>query len=85
MLLAPWLRGAGAGALVGPAGAFHAALCGRQHTESAVPSTPAQVFHMLRRQAVRPFRTPLIVMTPKSLLRHKEAVSPLEDLAQGRL
>ena len=43
----------------------------------------AQVFHMLRRQAVRPFRTPLIVMTPKSLLRHKEAVSPLEDLAQG--
>jgi 2-oxoglutarate dehydrogenase E1 component len=44
-----------------------------------VPSTPAQVFHMLRRQMLRRYRKPLIVMSPKSLLRHKEAVSSLED------
>ena len=48
-----------------------------------VPSTPAQVFHMLRRQAIRPTRKPLIAMTPKSLLRHKLAVSSLEDLCDG--
>ncbi len=48
-----------------------------------VPSTPAQLFHLLRRQVIRPYRTPLIVMTPKSLLRNKLAVSPLEELSQG--
>jgi 2-oxoglutarate dehydrogenase E1 component len=48
-----------------------------------VPSTPAQMFHMLRRQMLRKFRKPLIVMTPKSLLRHKLSVSALEDLQQG--
>ncbi len=48
-----------------------------------VPSTPAQIYHLLRRQAVRPLRKPLVVMSPKSLLRHKKAVSTLEDLAQG--
>ena len=48
-----------------------------------VPSTPAQCFHMLRRQMVRPFRKPLIVMTPKSLLRHRLAVNSLEDLTEG--
>lgn len=48
-----------------------------------VPSTPAQVFHMLRRQVHRSFRKPLIVMSPKSLLRHKLAVSSLSDLAAG--
>ena len=58
-------------------------LCADDNIQVCIPSTPSQVFHMLRRQAVRPFRTPLIVMTPKSLLRHKEAVSPLEDLAQS--
>jgi 2-oxoglutarate dehydrogenase E1 component len=58
-------------------------LCADDNIQVCIPSTPSQVFHMLRRQAVRPFRTPLIVMTPKSLLRHKEAVSPVEDLAQG--
>ena len=46
-----------------------------------VPSTPAQMFHMLRRQMLRDFRKPLIVMTPKSLLRHELSVSTLEDLA----
>ncbi len=45
-----------------------------------VPTTPAQVFHMIRRQMVRPLRKPLIVLTPKSLLRHKLAVSRLAEL-----
>jgi 2-oxoglutarate dehydrogenase E1 component len=47
------------------------------------PTTPAQYFHCLRRQALRSWRKPLIVMTPKSLLRHPLAVSSLEDLASG--
>ncbi|CUS48854.1 MAG: 2-oxoglutarate dehydrogenase E1 component SucA [Idiomarinaceae bacterium HL-53] len=49
-----------------------------------VPTTPAQVFNMLRRQQLRPVRRPLIVMTPKSLLRHPDAVSTLEELAEGK-
>jgi 2-oxoglutarate dehydrogenase E1 component len=49
-----------------------------------VPSNPAQMFHMLRRQALRPLRKPLVVMTPKSLLRHKLSVSALKDLTHGR-
>ncbi|MGA7813580.1 2-oxoglutarate dehydrogenase E1 component, partial [Caballeronia sp.] len=48
------------------------------------PTTPAQIFHLLRMQAVLQDRVPLVVMTPKSLLRHPEAVSSLEDLARGR-
>ncbi len=48
-----------------------------------VPSTPAQMFHMLRRQMLRDFRKPLVVMTPKSLLRHKLSVSSLDDLTHG--
>jgi 2-oxoglutarate dehydrogenase E1 component len=48
-----------------------------------VPSTPAQMFHMLRRQMLRPIRKPLIVMTPKSLLRHELSVSSLDDLSRG--
>jgi 2-oxoglutarate dehydrogenase E1 component len=47
------------------------------------PTTPAQIFHLLRRQMIRLFRKPLIIMTPKSLLRHKDAVSPLSELAKG--
>jgi 2-oxoglutarate dehydrogenase E1 component len=47
------------------------------------PSTPAQYFHCLRRQALRTWRKPLVLMTPKSLLRHPHAVSSLDDLAQG--
>lgn len=46
-----------------------------------VPTTPAQVFHMIRRQHLRPVRRPLVVMTPKSLLRHPLAVSEMDDLA----
>jgi 2-oxoglutarate dehydrogenase E1 component len=49
-----------------------------------VPSTPGQMFHMIRRQMLRNFRKPLVVMTPKSLLRHKQSVSELKALAQGR-
>jgi 2-oxoglutarate dehydrogenase E1 component len=49
-----------------------------------VHSTPAQYFHVLRRQVVRPWRKPLVVMTPKSLLRHPQAVSTLDDCAHGR-
>src|SRR5690606_12198045 len=47
------------------------------------PTTPAQIFHMLRRQARRTWRKPLIVMTPKSLLRHPECVSSLPELSEG--
>jgi len=49
-----------------------------------VPTTPAQTFHMLRRQMMRSFRRPLVVMTPKSLLRHKLAVSTVKDLSTGQ-
>lgn len=59
-------------------------LCAEHNIQVCVPTTPAQVFHMLRRQTIRPLRKPLIVMTPKSLLRHKQAISTLEDLANGQ-
>ena len=55
-----------------------------QHNiQVCVPTTPAQMFHMLRRQVIRPLRKPLVALTPKSLLRHKLAISTLEDLALG--
>jgi 2-oxoglutarate dehydrogenase E1 component len=59
-------------------------LAAQQNIQICVPSTPAQIFHLLRRQMLRAFRVPLIVMTPKSLLRHKLAVSSLEDLSHGK-
>ncbi len=59
-------------------------LCAENNMQVCVPTTPAQMFHMLRRQMLRPMRRPLIVMTPKSLLRHKLSVSPLEELVNGR-
>jgi 2-oxoglutarate dehydrogenase E1 component len=59
-------------------------LCAENNMQVCVPSTPAQMFHMLRRQMVRSLRKPLIVMTPKSLLRHKQSVSALEELTNGR-
>ncbi|GAA5646487.1 MULTISPECIES: 2-oxoglutarate dehydrogenase E1 component [Vibrio] len=58
-------------------------LCAEQNMQVVVPSTPAQVYHMIRRQVVRPMRRPLIVMSPKSLLRHPLCTSTLEDLAEG--
>jgi 2-oxoglutarate dehydrogenase E1 component len=59
-------------------------LCAEHNIQVCVPTTPAQMFHLLRRQMLLDCRKPLIVMTPKSLLRHKLAVSSLEDLTQGR-
>ena len=58
-------------------------LCAEHNLQVCLPSTPAQMFHMLRRQMMRSFRKPLIVMTPKSLLRHKLSVSSLSDLSDG--
>ena len=58
-------------------------LCAEHNMQVCVPSTPAQVYHMLRRQARRPTRKPLIALTPKSLLRHKLAVSDLSELCDG--
>jgi 2-oxoglutarate dehydrogenase E1 component len=58
-------------------------LCAEHNMQVCVPTTPAQIYHLLRRQMVRDFRKPLIVMSPKSLLRHKEAVSTMKDLAEG--
>ena len=58
-------------------------LCAEHNIQVCVPTTPAQVFHMIRRQAIRPLRKPLVVMSPKSLLRHKDATSTLEELAEG--
>ncbi len=57
--------------------------CAEDNMQVANCTTPANYFHILRRQVHRPFRKPLILMTPKSLLRHKKAVSSLADLAEG--
>ena len=59
-------------------------LCAEHNMQVCMPTTPAQVFHMLRRQAIRPLRKPLVALTPKSLLRHKQAVSTLAELYDGR-
>jgi len=58
-------------------------LCAEDNLQVANCSTPANYFHILRRQMLREFRKPLILMTPKSLLRHKKAVSTLADMAEG--
>jgi 2-oxoglutarate dehydrogenase E1 component len=58
-------------------------LCAEHNIQVCVPTTPAQMFHLLRRQMLRDFRRPLVVFTPKSLLRHRLAVSSLEELAEG--
>ncbi len=59
-------------------------LCAEQNIQVCTPTTPAQIYHLLRRQALRPSRKPLVVMSPKSLLRHKRAISTLEELSEGR-
>ncbi len=59
-------------------------LCADYNIQICVPSTPAQMFHLLRRQMIRPYRKPLILFTPKSLLRHKDSVSTLDELASGK-
>ena len=58
-------------------------LCARENMQVCLPSTPAQMFHLLRRQVLRPYRKPLIVMTPKSLLRHKLSTSTLDKITSG--
>ncbi len=58
-------------------------LCADYNIQVCVPSSAAQIFHLLRRQMLRPMRKPLIVFTPKSMLRSKDASSPLSDLTQG--
>ena len=58
-------------------------LAADNNMQIAQPTTAAQIFHLLRRQMIRPFRKPLVIMTPKSLLRHKDAASELSDLARG--
>jgi 2-oxoglutarate dehydrogenase E1 component len=59
-------------------------LCADDNIQVVVPSTPAQMFHLLRRQMLRSVRKPLIVMTPKSLLRNAASTSSLDDLATGK-
>ena len=58
-------------------------LSAEHNIQVCLPTTAAQVFHMLRKQVLCPLRKPLVVMSPKSLLRHKEAVCTLEELAEG--
>ena len=59
-------------------------LCAHDNMQVSVPTTPAQMFHMLRRQMVRSYRKPLVVMSPKSLLRHPMVRSSLDELANGQ-
>jgi 2-oxoglutarate dehydrogenase E1 component len=58
-------------------------LCAKDNIQVVQPTTPAQLFHCLRRQVLRVWRKPLVVMTPKSLLRNPQCVSPMEELVQG--
>lgn len=58
-------------------------LCADNNMQVVQPTTGAQIFHLLRRQMIRQFRKPLVIMTPKSLLRNKDAGSPLKDLTHG--
>lgn len=60
------------------------AMSAEHNIQVCQPTTPAQYFHLLRRQVIRKWRKPLVVLTPKSLLRHPRVVSPIEDLATGR-
>ena len=59
-------------------------LCAENNMQVCIPTTPSQIFHLLRRQAIRPMRRPLVIMSPKWILRHKLATSLLEELADGR-
>ena len=59
-------------------------LCAEHNMQVVNPTTPAQIFHLLRRQAIRPMRRPLVIMSPKWILRHKLATSSLEELAGGK-
>jgi 2-oxoglutarate dehydrogenase E1 component len=58
-------------------------MCAQENIQVCVPSLPSQFFHLIRRQVLRPYRKPLVVMTPKSLLRHRASVSALDELTSG--
>jgi 2-oxoglutarate dehydrogenase E1 component len=58
-------------------------LCAQENMQVAYPTTPSQLFHILRRQVKRDFRKPLVIMSPKSLLRHPQVISPLEEFTKG--
>jgi 2-oxoglutarate dehydrogenase E1 component len=58
-------------------------LCAQENMQVAYPTTPAQIFHLLRRQVKRDWRKPLVIMSPKSMLRHPKVISSLEDLEKG--
>ncbi len=59
-------------------------LCADYNMQVCVPATPVQMYYLLRRQMIRPYRKPLIIFSPKSILRHKESVSPLEEFASDK-
>ncbi|HEX6003696.1 MAG TPA: 2-oxoglutarate dehydrogenase E1 component, partial [Burkholderiales bacterium] len=59
-------------------------LCADYNMQVCIPATPVQFYYLLRRQMIRPYRKPLIIFTPKSLLRHKESASPLEEFANDK-
>ncbi|TMH58555.1 MAG: 2-oxoglutarate dehydrogenase E1 component [Betaproteobacteria bacterium] len=59
-------------------------LCADNNIQVCIPATPVQMFFLLRRQMIRPYRKPLVIFTPKSLLRHKESVSPLAEFAESK-
>lgn len=58
-------------------------LCAHDNMQVCAPTTPAQIYHLLRRQVLRPYRKPLVIMSPKSLLRHPLVTSTLDELAEG--
>jgi len=59
-------------------------LCADYNIQVCMPATPVQLFFLLRRQMIRPYRKPLVIFTPKSLLRHKESVSPIDEFANSK-
>ncbi|MDJ0806407.1 MAG: 2-oxoglutarate dehydrogenase E1 component, partial [Gammaproteobacteria bacterium] len=59
-------------------------LCANHNIQVCAPTTPAQIFHLLRRQMIRPLRIPLVIMSPKSLLRHRLATSSKQSFLEGR-
>jgi len=59
-------------------------LCADYNMQVCIPATPVQLYYLLRRQMIRPFRKPLILFTPKSILRHKESVSALDEFATDK-
>src|SRR5437879_12252221 len=59
-------------------------LCADNNIQVCIPATPVQMLFLLRRQVIRHYRKPLVIFSPKSLLRHKESVSPLEEFAGSK-